>query len=293
MGTVWLNGSFIDAADAKVSVLDRGFLFADGVYEVIPCYGGKPFRLDAHLERLERSLAGVRLASAPSRAEWQSIIGGLLARQDARSGNVSVYLQVTRGAAAKRDHAFPKENVAPTVLAMATPMPVPPVDDGDAATGSRVITAGDIRWARADIKSISLLPNVLLRQMAVERGAQECVMVRDGFVTEGAASNVFLVQDGALRTPARSHEILNGITRNTVIELALADGIPVVECDIAEDELRRADELWLTSSIREVVPVTHIDDRPVGNGAVGPLWKRMARLFRAHKQAFVAGTTES
>lgn len=296
MSIVYLNGAWVDAADAKISVFDRGFLFADGVYEVIPFYAGKPFRLNAHLDRLERSLTGLRIAVSQTRADWQALFAELVARNSAEhssnGGNVSIYLQITRGAPPKRDHAFPKNAVAPTLFAMVSPMAKPPVDDLDAAVGNHAITAGDIRWTRADIKSVSLLPNILLRQMAVEQNAQECLLLRDGFVMEGSASNVFIVKDGIIKTPPLSHYILGGITRDVVIELARNNNLPVIECDISEQALRSADEVWVTSSTREIVPVTVLDGRPVGNGQTGVVWKRMAHIYRACKQAFVEGSGE-
>lgn len=277
MATVFLNGEFLDADAARISPMDRGFLFADGVYEVIPCYAGKPFRLDEHLRRLEYSLAAIRLAVPQSRDDWRALITQLVARNG--GGSVSVYLQVTRGVAAVRDHAFPAEPVAPTVFAFTSPLKKPPVDYLDEAGGSRAITLDDTRWARCDIKSVSLLANVLLRQAAIDAGASECLMLRDGFLTEGAASNAFIVKDGVLATPPHSHCILGGITRDLIIELARRHGIPVEEREISEQELHAADEVWVTSSIREIVPVTRLNDHAVGDGRVGPMWKRLARIY--------------
>ncbi|MFZ5756308.1 MAG: D-amino acid aminotransferase [Pseudomonadota bacterium] len=287
MGIVFLNGEFMAAEAARISPFDRGFLFADGVYEVLPCYDGRPFRLDAHLERLERSLAALHISVPQTRLDWHALIAALVERNG--GGDLSVYLQVTRGVAPKRDHAFPKEPLDPTLFATTSPLPRSAVDLQDAATGATVITASDIRWSRADIKSVSLLANVLLRQQAVEAGAQECLLVRDGHVLEGAASNVFLVKDGVLVTPPLSHYLLPGITRQVVIELALALDLPVIERDIAERELHHADEIWLAGSIRELVPVTVLDGRPVGNGDIGPLWRRLARAFLTLKNDFAAG----
>lgn len=288
MGIVFLNGEFLEAAAARISPLDRGFLFADGVYEVIPCYDGRPLRLDAHLDRLQYSLDALRIPATQSRAEWAALFSELVARNG--GGNVSIYLQVSRGAPEKRDHAFPKVPVAPTVFAMVSPMARPPLDDLDNASCVRAITRNDIRWTRADIKSVSLLPNILLRQDAVEAGAAECILLRDGCATEGAASNLFIVAGGVLKTPPKSHYILGGITRDLVIELALANGIPVAECDISEQELRRADEIWVTSSTREIVPVGELDGAKIGDGRPGPLWRRMAHIYRAEKDRLVAGS---
>jgi D-alanine transaminase len=283
MSIVYLNGNFLPADEARISPLDRGFLFADGVYEVIPCYRGIPFRLEDHLRRLEHSLAGIQLAVPQTRDDWRALFADLVARNG--GGNVAIYLQVTRGAPAVRDHAFPTQPVPPTVFAMVTPMKKPPVDLLDAATGYRAITADDIRWTRCDVKSVSLLPNILLRQLAVAQGAAECILLRDGFVTEGAASNIFIVKDGTIATPPLSPHILGGITRDVIIELARDNKVPLAQRGITEAELHSADEVWYSSSTREIVPITRLDEHPVGNGEVGPVWKRMARIYLDHKRS--------
>ena len=282
--TVYINGEFCPLEEAKVSVLDRGFLFGDGVYEVIPAYGGRLFRCDHHLERLERSLREIRIPNPHTREEWCGIFTRLVQACD--GDEHGVYLQVTRGAA-KRDHAFP-DDIQPTVFAMANPIVT--LGREVLEKGIDAVTRPDIRWARCDIKAITLLANVLMRQEAKEEGAMEAILVRDGLATEGAASNLFIVKDGTLVTPPKGPRLLPGITRDLVIELAETHGLPYREADIPETELRRADEIWMTSSTKEVVPVTRLDGQTVGEGKPGPVWQRMYDLYQAYKAALRAGT---
>jgi len=277
---VYLNGEFLPADEAKVSVLDRGFVFGDGVYEVIPVYGRHPFRLDQHLDRLERSLAGIRLADPLGRERWREVLEELI-RQNAGEGDLSVYLQVTRGVA-RRDHGFP-DGVQPTVLAMCNP--IAPLDPEVAEHGVAAITLDDIRWQYCNIKAITLLPNILLRQQALERGAVEAILVRDGLVTEGAASNVFVVREGVLYTPPTGPRLLPGITRDLVVELARDNDIDCREQDIPGEALREAEEIWLTSSTKEIVPVTRLDELPIGSGRPGPLWQRLYAIYQDYKRA--------
>jgi len=275
---VYLNGEFLPLDRAKVSVLDRGFLFGDGVYEVIPVYGGRPFRLEEHLERLNNSLRGIRMESPLTTEEWKPIFARLICGDQ----DQSIYLQVTRGAAPKRDHAFP-EGAAPTVFVMCSPIaPIP-------AEGVRAITLDDIRWQWCHIKAITLLANVLLRQLAVDRGCAEAILVRESFAVEGAASNLFAVVDGVLLTPPKGHAILPGITRDLVLELALTNDIPAAERDITLEELQRAGEVWLTSSTREILPVIELDGQPVGVGKPGPIWRQMNAIYQAYKQQLRQG----
>lgn len=284
MSIVYLNGEFLPKDEARVSVLDRGFLFGDGVYEVIPVYGGRLFRLEQHLERLDQSLAGIRLANPHTRPEWRQIIGQLVELQG--GGDQSVYLQVTRGAAPKRDHAFPTD-VRATVFAMSSPLtPNPPEV---AQQGVAAITLEDIRWKYCHIKAVTLLANVLLRQQALDGGAVESILIRDGEVTEGAASNVFIVRAGELLTPPKGPFLLPGITRDLILELAAANGIPHREAAITEADLASAAEIWVTSSTREILPVTTLNGVPVGNGKPGPQWTRMAALFQAYKECLRSG----
>lgn len=281
---VYLNGQWLDGDSACVSVLDRGFLFGDGVYEVIPVYGGYAFRLQAHLNRLQRSLHETRIPEPHDREGWQAIIDGLIERFGA-DGDASVYLQVTRGVA-QRDHAFPAE-ARPTVFGMINPLH--PVDEAVLEQGVAAIVREDIRWHRCDIKSISLLGNVLLRQEAVEAGAAEAILIRDGLVTEGAASNVFVVKSGEIITPPTDECLLGGITRELVLELARFHGLAVREAPVRELFLRNADEIWLTSSTKEILPVTRLDGKPVGEGVPGPVWHTMRELYVRCKERLRRG----
>ena len=274
---IYLNGKFMPLAEAMIPVLDRGFIFGDGVYEVIPVYSRLPFRLSEHLRRLQHSLDGIKLANPHSDAEWTRLVADLIARNDGE--DQYLYLQVTRGVA-KRDHAFPKV-VKQTVFMMRSPL-LPP-DPALKTSGVTAITAVDNRWLRCDIKATSLLPNVLLRQLAVEAGTMEAVLLREGYLTEGAASNVFVVKAGALFAPPKDNLMLPGITYDVVVELAQADGIPVQIGPVPESLVRIADELWLTSSTREVLPITTLDGQPVGNGQPGPIFQRMDALYQQHK----------
>jgi len=256
---VYLNGEYLPLGEAKVPVLDRGFLFGDGVYEVIPVYGGKAFRLDEHLRRLEQSLAGIGMSNPLSDAAWDAIFDRLIAGAE----DQQIYLQITRGVASKRDHAIPA-GIAPTVFVMCAPIaPIP-------LAGIKAITVTDIRWDRCNIKAITLLANVLLRQEAVEKGASEAILVRDGCVLEGAASNILIVKDGVIITPPKGDTILPGITRDLVLELAREQGIPTEERHISLGELRGADEIWMTSSTREILAVIELDGEPVKGGVPGP-----------------------
>ncbi|OGU23612.1 MAG: D-amino acid aminotransferase [Hydrogenophilales bacterium RIFOXYD1_FULL_62_11] len=276
--SVYLNGQFMPLADAKVSALDRGFVFGDGVYELVPVYSRKPFRLEEHLRRLQGSLDGIRLANPHGIAKWRELIEQLIALQD--FDDQSVYLQITRGVA-PRDHAFP-QGVTPSVFMFAQPLVS--ATDAQKAAGVCAITAPDIRWGRCDIKAISLLANVLARQQAVEAGCAETVMLRDGFLSEGAASNVFAVKNGVLLAPPPSNLILTGITYDVVLELAAAHGIPYELRAVSEAELRGVDELWMTSSTKEIMPIVTLDGVPVGSGKPGPLARQMDALYQAFKQ---------
>ncbi len=270
-------------SEARISPLDRGFLFADGVYEVIPAYQGHPFRLDEHLQRLDGSLSAIALSNPLTREQWRDVLTTLVMRNG--GGNLAIYVQVTRGTTQRRDHGFPPVGTPPTLFAMTSPIDPPAAESPDTTTGVGAITLDDIRWVRCDIKSIALLPNILMRQQALTNHAAEAILLRDGFVTEGAASNVFIVRKGQIETPPRSHLILGGVTRDLVIELARNQGLPIEEREIQEAELREADEIWLTSSTREIVPVVTLNGHAVANGKPGPLWKQMARHYVQLKRA--------
>ena len=274
---IYLNGEFMPIEQARIPVLDRGFIFGDGVYEVIPVYSRHPFRLAEHLRRLQSSLNSIKLANPHNDATWTRLIGRLIELNEPE--DQSLYMHVTHGPA-KRDHAFPKD-VTPTVFLMSNPLTTPPrqqVNEGVCA-----ITAVDNRWLRCDIKAIALLPNVLLRQEAVEAGCVEAVLLREGFMTEGAASNIFVVRNDVLLAPPKNHLMLPGITYDVVLELAQAAGIRHEVREISEAELRGAQEVWLTSSTREVLAITRLDDTPVGNGKPGPMFSRMYVLYQDYK----------
>lgn len=277
MGEVYLNGEYMPLKEARVPVMDRGFLFGDGVYEVIPVYGGRPFRLTEHLVRLDSSLGAIRLDNPLSREAWGAVFERVIG--DA-AGDQLLYLQVTRGVHSSRSHLFPAGAV-PTVFVMA--WETKPRRPEIARDGVAAITLEDLRWLRCDIKSTALLGNVLLRQAAEDAGTEESILIRDGLATEGSSTNVLLVKDGEIATPPKSNLLLPGITRDLVLELALDAGIPSVEREITREELASADELWLTSSSREVVPVTRLDGRPVGDGRPGLLWQRMDGLCQEYK----------
>lgn len=286
MRIAWLNGVFLPLEEACVPVMDRGFLFGDGVYEVIPVYGSRLFRLAHHLKRLENSLDAVRIDNPLSGEDWEAMLMELVSRNEGT--DQAVYLQVTRGVAAKRDHAFPADT-RPTLFAMSTPMAA--LVDIDNITGATAVTLPDIRWKLCNIKAITLLPNVLLRQQAIDAGTAEAILIQDGMATEGAASNLFIVKNGLLITPPNGPTLLPGITRDVVIELAASHAIPFRQADIREAELFAADEVWLTSSTREISPVTRLDDTIIGAGTPGPLWKRMIALYQEYKTALRSGET--
>ncbi len=275
MTTAYWNGDYLPLEQVRISPLDRGFLFADGVYEVVAAYGGHLFERDAHVRRLERSLAALRIETDFDAEGWARLLETLVARNG--GGDLAVYLQVTRGAAATRGHAFPSPEVRPSVFASASPLMRLAPDT--LAQGLAAVTLDDIRWLRCEIKSIALLGNVLAQQHALEHGATETIQVRDGLVSEGASTNVFVVRNGAIATPIADHRILAGITRAVVIRLACEHGLPLAERDVSRSELESADEIWIASTTKEVAPVTRLDGRPVGDGQPGPVWARVRALF--------------
>jgi D-alanine transaminase len=285
---VFLNGRFLPLEDAKVPVLDRGFIFGDGVYELVPVYSRVAFRLDEHLARLERSLAETRIRNPYSRAQWRDIIYRLVDGQPFE--DQGIYFQVTRGVA-KRDHAFPKD-AEPTVFMMSNPLVTPPKEV--VQKGASAVSAQDNRWLRCDIKSISLIGNCLLRQISTEAGAAETILFRDGKLTEASASNVFVVKRGVILSPPKSSLILPGITYDVVIELARAGGLPLELREVAEAEVRGADEIWVTSSSKEVLPIVALDGAKVGDGRPGPLFARIYQLYQEFKQTVMrAGKREA
>ena len=285
MDQVYLNGAYKPLNEACVPVLDRGFLFGDGVYEVIPVYSGKPFRVEQHLQRLQRSLDGIRLRNPMPTAEWRSVIDGLIERNTG-DADAAVYIQVTRGVMARRDHGF-GDDLEPTVLLTCQAMNYP-LQQSDTA-GGRAITLEDSRWQDCHIKSINLLPNVLLRQQALDAGADEAILIRDGKAIEGAGSNLFIVKDEVIKTPPRQRCMLGGITRDLILELCAGNHLLAREIDISEDELHDADEIWMTSSTREILPVTVLNQHKVGKGETGALWREVIRLYQDYKQQVMRG----
>lgn len=285
--TVYLNGQFMPIEEARIPVLDRGFIFGDGIYEVIPAYSRHVFRLAEHLRRLQYSLDGIRLPNPHSNQEWTGIITDLIKRNEAE--DQYIYLHVTRGVA-KRDHAFPNPPVQPTIFIMSSPLVTPPVEL--LASGVKAITAPDNRWLRCDIKATSLLPNVLLRQMAIDAGCSETILIRDNeFMTEGAASNIFLVKNDVLLAPPKDHFMLPGITYDVILEIATANNIRFEIRRIGKEELSSPDELLLTSSTKEVLAITTLDNQPVGSGKPGAMFTRLHKLYQNYKQDVMRKTS--
>ena len=275
----YLNGEYLPFADARVSPFDRGFLFGDGAYEVMPVYAGRPFRAAAHCARLRRSLAAIRMEDPHTADEWRALLAALIAMNG--GGDQSVYWQVTRGAERGRNHA-PLPQLPRTVFLFSTPLVLPSAAARE--HGVACVSAHDTRWARCDIKSIALLANVLLRELAVDAGAAETILLRDGHLTEGSSSAVHVVQAGELRTPAYSQEILPGTTRGVVEELAARARIAQRAGPVSEAQLRGADEIWLSSAAREILPVTTLDGAAVGSGRPGPVWRRIYDELQQYKR---------
>lgn len=284
--TVYLDGAFMPLANATISPLDRGFIFGDGIYEVVPVFSGRLFRLAHHLRRLRTSLAAVGIDHAMPDADWHRVLQRLV--DDNGAGDQYLYLQVTRGIA-PRNHVFPIDS-KPTVFAYAQPTVY--AEPTATVEGVSAITTEDIRWQRCDIKSTSLLAAVMLRQQAAEKGSVEALLVRNGLITEGAATNVFMVLGGDLVTPPTGPYILSGITRELILELAKQHDIPAIERDITEQELAAASEIWIASSTHEVKPVTRVDDSVVGDGTPGPVFARLHALYQEYKRAFREGGVE-
>ena len=277
MTTAYLNGNFIPLAQAQVSVLDRGFTFADGVYEIIPVFSGKPFRLKEHLERLRNSLDGISLQPDYDSEKWRSLIDQLLA-QNHVTGDSSVYIQVTRGVA-ERNH-FYQPGSTPTVFVYCKPL-----QEMDSSRGVGAVLHQDIRWEYCHIKAVALLPNVMLKQYAREKdGSIEAILHRDGYITEGAASNVFIVTGDAVSTPPKSNRLLPGITRDLIVELVGESSYQCREAPVSIAALQEADEIWLTSSTLGIAPVVRLDGRPVSGGKPGPAWHDMDTIYQDFKR---------
>lgn len=276
---VYLNGRFLPLAEAGISPLDRGFLYGDGVYEVIPVYSRRAFRIDEHLKRLQATLDGIHLTNPLATEAWKAVIFKLV--ESAPWEDQSIYLQVTRGADDKRDHAFPPTSVTPTAFAFASPLVTTSADVR--AKGVAAITVPDLRWSRCDLKVVSLLANVLARQQAVEQGCAEALLIRDGLMKEGAASNIFIVKDGVLIAPPKTHLMLPGITYDVILELAETHRQAHEVREISEAELRAADEVWMTSSTKEILAITRLDGQPVGTGQPGPYGEQMWQWYQDFK----------
>jgi D-alanine transaminase len=281
-GIAHFNGQLVPLDEIRISPLDRGFIFGDGVYEVIPVYDGAPLRAREHFERLQRSMDEIRLRNPHTTDEWIALVDGLL---EHHPGDQSVYIQVTRGAPQKRDHVIPKD-LQPTVFMMCYPLASPSVEQVE--NGVACVTARDFRWEKCHIKSTSLLGNVLARQLSADVGATETILLRNGMVTEASASNVFVVKDGVVAAPPRDNLILLGITYDLLVRLAEEGHIELEIRPVAEAELRGADEIWLSSSTKEVLAVTSLDGKPVGSGKPGPVFRRIHALFQDHKARLAA-----
>ena len=277
MNDVFLNGKFIAADEAKVSVLDRGFVFGDGVYEVIPVYDGYCFKLKNHLERLQNSLDESRIVNPYSEKHWENVLEKLISLH--LGGDQVLYLQVTRGVAA-RDHIFP-ENTKPTVFVMSNLLQAVPRKYKK--NGISAISLKDSRWQKCNIKSTSLLPNCLLKQQAKDAGAEEALLISDGYLTEGSTSNAYAVIDGVIYTAPKSGKILAGITREVVLNLASKAGIRLIEEPVPEFKLADVDELWTSSSTKEVLPITRLNGVKVGEGVPGPVWQKIDVLYQHAK----------
>jgi D-alanine transaminase len=270
----YLNGAYLPLAEAKVSPFDRAFLFGDAVYEVVPIYGSRLFRLRQHLDRLNRSLAGIRMPPAMSHGDWAHVCQELISRNAADQGHL--YMQVSRGAEFGRNHAWP-EGLKPTLFAYCTELD--PLPDALLENGVAAVTATETRWARRDIKATALLANILLKKLAADAGAFETIMLENGQLTEGSSTTVHVVKNGVIHTPPNSHHILPGTTRDVVTELADLLSVRNLSTAVSESALRGADEIWLAFSTRGVLPVTKLDGAPVGSGVPGPLFKRIHLAF--------------
>ena len=277
MTTVYLNGEYKPLSEASINVLDRGFTFGDGVYEVIPIFNRTIFRFDEHMQRLENSLKAIFMENPYSSSEWLSVFEKLI--ETVEQSEQSIYLQITRGVT-ERDHDISLAD-KPTIFAMNRP-----IEKKDMSAGINAITHEDIRWQYCDIKAITLLPSVLLRHKAKQQGAKEAILIREGFLTEGAASNVFICKDNEIFTPPKNKHVLPGITRDLVVEILTNNKMTYSETTISEEELLKADEVWITSSTWEIVPVTQLNNMPVGTGEAGPLWQSVNQLYQEFKSGY-------
>jgi len=285
MSIVYLNGAYMPIAEASISPLDRGFLFGDGIYEVIPSYAGKMVGFAPHIDRMIEGLAALEIELNWSHDQWRDLCDNLIQRNsDSGKDQLGLYLHVTRGADTKRHHPYPK-GVQPTVFAMPTDIPPAPIPDRDLVHSYKVTSMQDQRWQRCNIKSISLLGNVMHYQKGYSQGSGEVLLFNaNDELTECGACNAYIVKDGTMITPALDHQILPGITRLIALGVLRDDGtIPIEERSVTKDEVFNADEIWISSSSKEIAPVTELDGRPVGNGKPGPVWEKAAKLYSAGK----------
>ncbi|TPE54938.1 D-alanine aminotransferase [Maribrevibacterium harenarium] len=282
MTTVYLNGEYLPMSEAKISPMDRGFLFGDGIYEVIPSYDGKLVGFGPHIDRMKEGLGFIEIGLNHSHEQWREICEGLIEKNG--GGNLGIYLHVSRGADSKRFHAYPND-VAPTVFGFAFEIPPAPVADKAKAKGYKVSSTEDLRWKRCNIKSTALLGNVMHFQQGYAAGNNEIILYNaEGEMTEGSACNAYIVKDGVVITPPLDNQILPGITRLMLLDILRKDGsIPVEERTVTMDEVRNADEIWLTSSSKEIAPVIALDGNPVGNGEIGDVWQKAQALYSAGK----------
>ena len=282
MSTVYLNGSYLPISEARISPLDRGFLFGDGIYEVVPSYDGKLLGFGPHLSRMQDGLDAIEIELGMDQEQWREVAEQLIERNG--GGNLALYFHVSRGADIKRDHAYPA-GVSPTVFAYAFEIPAAPVPDKHKAAPMSVVTAEDLRWQRCNIKSTSLLGNVIHYQRGKAEGHDETILYNhQQELTEAAACNVYVVKDGVVATPLLDEQKLPGVTRHILLDILRRDAsIPVEERVVTLNELRHADEVWLSSSSKEIIPVLTVDDRPVADGSIGDVWLAAQTLYTAHK----------
>ena len=282
MSIVYLNGEYMPMEEAQISPMDRGFLFGDGIYEVIPSYDGQLVGFAPHMERMQDGLDAIEIKLNIDQDEWRAIAQELADRNG--DGNLGIYFHVSRGADTKRNHAYP-DNIAPTIYAFAFEIPAAPIPEMNAANPYKVSTTEDLRWKRCNIKSTALLGNVMHYQHGHSRGHNETILYnQDGEVTEAAACNVYVIKNGVVATPLLDNQILPGITRLLVLSILEKDGsIPIEERVVTLAELHEADEVWISSSSKEIAPVIEVDGKAVGDGKVGPVWLAAQTLYTAHK----------
>jgi D-alanine transaminase len=285
MSIVFLNGDYMPMEEARISPMDRGFLFGDGIYEVVPSYAGKVVGFGPHMDRMQDGLDAIEIQLRVEHEHWRAIAGELVTRNG--GGNLGIYFHVSRGADTKRHHAYP-EGIAPTIYAFAFEIPPAPIADKNVVTPYTVSTAEDLRWKRCNIKSTALLGNVMHYQQSHAQGHSETLLYnQDGELTEAAACNLYVVKHGIIATPLLDHQKLPGITRLMLLEILRRDGsIAVQERVVTRAELENADEVWISSSSKEIAPVIEIDGKPVGDGSVGDVWLAAQTLYSAHKFDF-------